>query len=240
MKILLVDDEQALLDVFSSTLQTGGFEVVTAITGTEGIDKAKSEKPNIILLDQMLPDINGNQVLQILKQDPLTQSIPVAMLSNFNQDGLVQEAINLGALDYIMKYQVGPHDLIEKINQLLEEHATGAKTTLPAELKSLPIQPEPAPVQLAASEKPLFIPTPAPISTVSATNPIPSSTPIPTIPPVMPAPLTAAPIAVSTPVVSTAPIEPETTAPIADMTIPTVPPPMMPVEEEHQESAVSN
>lgn len=131
MKVLLVDDEQALLDVFSATLQTGGLQVVTAVTGTEGIDKAKTEKPDIILLDQVLPDINGNQVLQILKQDPMTQAIPVAMLSNFNQDSLVQDAINLGAIDYLLKYQVSPHDLIEKINRLLEETKTETNITKP-------------------------------------------------------------------------------------------------------------
>lgn len=122
MKILLIDDEQALLKVFTETLETlGHFDVVTAQTGNEGVEKVRSEQPDLVLLDQVLPDINGNQILQMIKQDPSTKNIPVAMLSNFNQDNLVQEAINLGALDYILKYQVEPEDLVAKINKLVKE-----------------------------------------------------------------------------------------------------------------------
>lgn len=122
MKVLLVDDEQALLDVFTQALQTAGFSVISALSGTDGITKAKLEKPDMILLDQVMPDINGNQVLQMLKSDPATASIPVAILSNFNQDNLVQDAINLGAVDYILKYQIEAHDLVEKINQIIKEN----------------------------------------------------------------------------------------------------------------------
>ncbi len=121
MKVLLVDDDEALLTIFQTTLTKDGFEVVTALNGQSGIDKAKTEKPDFILLDQVLPDIQGNEVLSTLKADIETKGIPVAMLSNFGQTDMIQAAINAGALDYILKYQVEPADLTGKINELMKE-----------------------------------------------------------------------------------------------------------------------
>ncbi len=121
MKILLIDDEEAILDVFKQALETSNFEVITALTGSEGMDKTKNEHPDVIFLDQVLPDMNGNQVLQQLKADPDTKAIPIAILSNFNQDTLVQNAMKMGASDYILKYQISPNDLATKANALLQE-----------------------------------------------------------------------------------------------------------------------
>ncbi|MDE2025001.1 MAG: response regulator [Patescibacteria group bacterium] len=126
MKVLLVDDEQSLLDVFSQTLESGGFQVITSLNGKDGIEKAKESMPDMILLDQVLPDMAGNEVLQMLKSIPTTKEIPVAILSNFNQRELVQDAINLGAVDYILKYKIEPKDLIEKVNQTIEEHRSNS------------------------------------------------------------------------------------------------------------------
>jgi DNA-binding response OmpR family regulator len=121
MKVLLVDDDEALKAIFQTTLQKAGFEVVTAPDGKTGLERAKSEKPNFILLDQILPDMKGNEILAILKEDVETKPIPVAMLSNYGQSELVQDAINHGAVDYILKYQVEPQDLVTKINDLTKE-----------------------------------------------------------------------------------------------------------------------
>lgn len=121
MKILLVDDEEAILDVFKQALEQAQFEVVTALTGTEGMEKARADKPEVIFLDQVLPDMNGNQVLQQLKADPDTKRIPIAMLSNFSQDTLVQNAMKMGASDYILKYQIAPADLVAKAQSLYDE-----------------------------------------------------------------------------------------------------------------------
>lgn len=118
MKILLIDDEEAILDVFKQALQQAQFEVVTAATGAEGISKTKEVRPDLIFLDQVLPDMNGNEVLQQLKADPETKAIPIAILSNYNQDTLVETAMRMGASDYILKYQVSPTDLVNKVNEL--------------------------------------------------------------------------------------------------------------------------
>lgn len=121
MKVLLVDDEEAILEVFKQALEQEQFEVITALTGTEALDKTKKEHPDVIFLDQVLPDMNGNETLQQLKADPETKLIPIAMLSNYNQDTLVQNAMKMGASDYILKYQIAPKDLVAKANDLLQE-----------------------------------------------------------------------------------------------------------------------
>ena len=120
MKILIVDDDENLGAVFETALQKSGLETVFALNGQSGIDKAKLEKPDLILLDQVLPDISGNEVLKTLKTDSHTQQIPVLMLSNFSQEELVKEAIDSGAMDYIFKYQVEPQDLVNKVKQALK------------------------------------------------------------------------------------------------------------------------
>ncbi len=127
MKILLIDDEEAISEVFKQALeQDPDFQVITALTGSEGLEKAKKEHPDGIFLDQVLPDMNGNQLLEQLKADSETKGIPVAILSNFNQDTLVQNAMKIGASDYILKYQVAPQDLREKAKQLLKGDTFGA------------------------------------------------------------------------------------------------------------------
>jgi DNA-binding response OmpR family regulator len=124
MKVLLVDDDEALKVIFQSTLQKAGFTVVTAPDGKTGLEKARTEKPDFILLDQILPDMKGNEILATLKEDVDTKTIPVAMLSNYGQSELVQDAINHGAVDYILKYQVEPQDLVTKINELSKDVQT--------------------------------------------------------------------------------------------------------------------
>lgn len=118
-KILIIDDDPAITTVFETALQKEHLNVITALDGQSGIEKAKAEKPDLILLDQILPDIKGNDAIKTLKADPATQTIPIAILSNFGQNELIQEAINNGAADYILKYQVEPADLVTKVKMLL-------------------------------------------------------------------------------------------------------------------------
>ncbi len=121
MKILLVDDDEALAMIFGTALKKDGFTVSSAATGKQGLDMAKSEQPDFVLLDQILPDMKGNDVLISLKEDLDTSHIPVAMLSNYGQTELVQDAINHGAVDYILKYQVEPQDLVKKVRELMKD-----------------------------------------------------------------------------------------------------------------------
>lgn len=120
MKVLLIDDDEALANVFSTALKKEGFETVLASTGEDGLSKAKSEQPNLILLDQVLPDMQGNEVLTQIKSQEETKNIPVIILSNFSQEELVKQAMEKGAHEYIFKYQIDTNDLVGKVKTLLQ------------------------------------------------------------------------------------------------------------------------
>lgn len=123
MKILIIDDDEAMSTVFATALKKEGFETDLASTGTQGIEKAKTDNPNLILLDQVLPDTKGNDVLAELKNTDATKNIPVIILSNFSQEELVKEAIQAGAQDYLFKYQIDTHDLVDKVKSALQTNA---------------------------------------------------------------------------------------------------------------------
>lgn len=121
MKILIIDDDPSIVDIWSIILQKEGYEIITAATGKDGLTLAKKEMPQLVLLDQIMPDMKGNDVLQILKEDPETKAIPVALVSNYSESELAQEAIKQGAADYIFKFQIEPQDLATKVKTLLQE-----------------------------------------------------------------------------------------------------------------------
>ena len=121
MKVLIIDDDTNITEIWGIALKQNDFEVLTAASGRSGIDQAKTQKPDFILIDQIMPDMKGNDILKILKEDPVTNMIPVAIASNYSDTQLMQEAIQQGALDYILKYQIEPLDLISKIKNLLQK-----------------------------------------------------------------------------------------------------------------------
>lgn len=123
-KILLIDDDQSLADIFKTVLEKAGFEVITANDGKTGLEKANSEAPNLILLDQILPDAKGTEILKNIKTSAL-KDIPVAILSNFGQSELIEEALNLGAVEYLLKYQIAPEDLVNKVKKIMKEDING-------------------------------------------------------------------------------------------------------------------
>ncbi|MFZ6035548.1 MAG: response regulator transcription factor [Patescibacteria group bacterium] len=120
--ILLVEDEQALLKIYSNKLRKSGFEVSVAITGDEALRKAQAEHPDIILLDLILPGKDGFMVLEELKKQEYTKDIPVVILSNLGQQSDVERGKALGAIDYLVKADVGLMDLVEKVKQYLGNH----------------------------------------------------------------------------------------------------------------------
>lgn len=119
MKILLVDDEVELAQVFDVALRGAGYEVKLASNGKGALDAAKAEPFDLIMLDQMMPDMSGNEVLKALKADPATAQMKVAMLTNFGHDTMVKEALFAGAVDYILKYQVSGDDIVAKVKSLI-------------------------------------------------------------------------------------------------------------------------
>ncbi len=102
-KILLADDEEDIKTVIKLYLESKGYDVVTSYDGLDTLDKVKAEKPDLILLDIMMPVINGFEVCKQLKADENTSHIPIVMLSAASHADSVEQAIEAGAVDYIMK-----------------------------------------------------------------------------------------------------------------------------------------
>lgn len=102
-KILVVDDEKDIADSLGISLESEGYNVVKANTGHEAIDKARLEIPDLILLDIMLPDMNGYEICNRLRKDPLTKLIPIIMLTGRGGLNDKIEGLDLGADDYITK-----------------------------------------------------------------------------------------------------------------------------------------
>lgn len=119
MKVLIVDDDQSLRQLYLVELSSRGLIVVEAADGEEGLEKAKQEKPEVILLDIMMPKLDGVATLKKLKDTPETKDIPVLMLTNFGQEDLVKQAFSLGATDYLLKYRVTPGEMADKVKQIL-------------------------------------------------------------------------------------------------------------------------
>lgn len=119
-KILIVEDDKFLRDLISKKLSSEGFEISSAVDGEQGISTAKEFMPELILLDLILPGIDGFEVLAQLKTDTLTANIPVIILSNLGQREDVEKSLKLGAVDYLVKAHFTPNEIIEKIKSVLK------------------------------------------------------------------------------------------------------------------------
>jgi DNA-binding response OmpR family regulator len=118
-KILLIDDEQQMTDMLSMRLEANGYDIVTAHDGQEGLDKARSVKPDLIILDLMLPKIGGYKVCGLLKKDARFAKIPIIIFTARAQEGDITLGKELGADAYLTKpFDAGA--LLAKISELLQ------------------------------------------------------------------------------------------------------------------------
>lgn len=117
--ILIVEDEQNLLKLLELTFKSNGYKVIKAINGAEAYSSAVKELPNLILLDILLPGESGLEVLKRLKEEEKTKDIPVVMLTNFSEPGMIDQAKRLGAKDYLIKSNNDPSTVLEKIQKYL-------------------------------------------------------------------------------------------------------------------------
>ena len=118
-KILVVEDDAFLMDAYKVKLQQSKYEILTAQDGETGLETARKEKPNIIILDLVLPKMSGLDILGELKKDKNTKGIPVIIASNLDQKKTMEEAKQLGAEDYFVKSNISINELIEKIDHYL-------------------------------------------------------------------------------------------------------------------------
>lgn len=126
-KILFVEDEEALQRAMGEMLEQKGFNVLRAMDGELGIALAKKELPDLILLDLVLPKKNGFEVLKGLKQDPVTNGIPVIVLTNLEGSADVEKALSLGATTYLVKANYNLADIFEKIEMTLSGKLSSQK-----------------------------------------------------------------------------------------------------------------
>ncbi len=119
-KILIVDDDAFLSGIYATKLEIEQFDVVIARDGEEGLKAAAREKPDLVLLDVLMPKLDGFEVLEKLKADPKTKAIPVIMLTNLGQKEDVERAIQEGAADYLIKAHFVPSEAVEKIKNVLK------------------------------------------------------------------------------------------------------------------------
>jgi len=117
--ILIVEDDKFLRELLVRKLEIAGFRISTAIDGQDGLKKIKEALPQLILLDLILPGIDGFEVLKQIKKDSQTNKIPVIILSNLGQREEVERGLQLGADDYLIKAHFTPDEIIAKIKGLL-------------------------------------------------------------------------------------------------------------------------
>ena len=119
-KILIIEDDKFLRELLTQKLLKKNFKVLEALDGEEGIKNIKKEKPDLVLLNLILPGIDGFEVLSKMREDPVLSTIPVIILSNLGQKEEVEKGFKLGAVDYLIKAHFTLGEIIEKVKNTLE------------------------------------------------------------------------------------------------------------------------
>src|SRR3989338_1307587 len=135
--ILIIEDDVFLGDVLLERLKKEDFRVYLSRDGVEGLEKIKKLKPDLILLDIILPNMNGYEILEAKQKDPEIEKIPVIVISNSGQPVEINRALELGVKDYFVKAQFDPEEVLVKVRAFLEkEKADGV--SINTEKKSVP------------------------------------------------------------------------------------------------------
>jgi CheY-like chemotaxis protein len=122
-RVLLAEDDRFLRKAAETALKRHGFAVVPAVDGDEALRLARAEPPDLVLLDLIMPKMQGFEVLRALKADPSTAPIPVVILSNLGQEGDVKQAMDAGAAGYFVKANLSLQDLVKRVGELVAERA---------------------------------------------------------------------------------------------------------------------
>jgi DNA-binding response OmpR family regulator len=119
--VLLVEDDRFLRKAAEATLRKGGFTVMAAADGEEALNLVRTDIPHLVLLDLIMPKIQGFEVLRRLKEDASTRHVPVIVLSNLGQDSDIQRAMTAGAAGYLIKSNLSLQDLLARVKSMLSE-----------------------------------------------------------------------------------------------------------------------
>ncbi len=118
--ILLVEDDDFLLNMYKVKLELEDYKVLTTSNGETGLALIRDKKPDLVLLDIILPKLSGFEVLKSMQQDKDTKNIPVVILSNLGQREDIKKGLKLGARDYLIKAHFLPSEVIEKVKKILK------------------------------------------------------------------------------------------------------------------------
>jgi len=119
-KILIIEDEKILIEMYQEKLTEAGFKVISTVEAEEGIVLAKKEKPDLILLDILLTRENGIYFLTQLRKDPQVASIPVVVISNYDDPETKKKSAKLGVKEYLIKTSYTPEEIVKKVKSYLE------------------------------------------------------------------------------------------------------------------------
>ncbi len=118
-KILIVEDDKFLRELIFEKLDSEGYEISKAADGEEGVKKAGEEKPDLILLDLILPGMDGFEVLSKIRENKELAQMPIIILSNLGQKEDIERGLTLGATDFMVKAHFTPNEIVDKIKKVL-------------------------------------------------------------------------------------------------------------------------
>lgn len=119
-KVLIIEDDKILADMYTVKLKKEGYDVIETQSGLEGLNLAREEHPDAILLDVILPQMDGFSILADLKKDASFKATPIILLTNLGQQGDIQKGKDLGAADYLTKSNTTPAEVIERVKKALK------------------------------------------------------------------------------------------------------------------------
>jgi CheY-like chemotaxis protein len=118
-KILIVEDEEIIRDLLKGRLAKEGYEVVAAEDGVEGLEKLSKDKPDLVILDVIMPRMGGFEVMEKMNEDPELKKIPIVVVSNSGQPVELNKAKELGAKDWLIKTEFDPREVVDKVKKQL-------------------------------------------------------------------------------------------------------------------------
>lgn len=122
-KFLLIEDDDSIRELYLDEFKRSGFEIDGFATGKEGLASLGQKQYDVVLLDIMLPDTNGLEVLKQIKQNPASKNIKVVLLTNLAQDLIIKQGFELGAVGYLIKLSYNPEQVVEEVKRLLEDNS---------------------------------------------------------------------------------------------------------------------
>jgi len=127
-KVLLVDDDKLTVKLYKGKFEDGGLEIDTAPDGEVALAKLKESKPDLVLLDVMMPKMDGLEMMEHMKSNPATKKIPVMLLTNVgDSEEDVVKGLHLGAVSYLIKSSYTPKEVLQKVKEVLKGYSKGEK-----------------------------------------------------------------------------------------------------------------